>query len=39
MQAHILPILYTTTSRWVHKVKTFFSEEGQVAYQIKENGV
>ena len=33
MQANILP------SRWDQKVKTFFSEEGHVAYHIKGKGV
>ena len=40
MQANILPFYTPSTPGWGQKVKTFFSEEGYVAYyQIKRKGV
>ena len=35
MQANILPFYTPTFPRWGQKVKTFSSEVGHVAYQIK----
>ena len=35
MQANVLPFYTTTAPRGGQKVKTFFSEVGHVAYQIK----
>ena len=39
MQANILPFYTPSTPGWGQKVKTIFSEEGHVAYQITKKEV